>query len=251
MFEALKGKRALITGSGSGIGATIAQLLAEHGARIGIHYRASEEKARQLLKDIRRLGVKAELFQAELTETASAEGLVKDFIREFGGIDILINNAGGIYDYQHYSTVTEKSFDQTYALNVKAPFFLGRIAMESMKANQWGRIINISTTAIKYTGAASLHYVSAKAAMESYTKGFAKDGAKSNVLVNLVRCGVIDSPMHQKIGGYDAESFKNRLALIPLGHSGVPLDIARMTLFLASESGDFITGETFTIAGGD
>lgn len=251
MFEQIRDKRVLITGAGSGMGGTIARLFAEHGARIGIHYHSSESSAKKILEEVHGLGCRAELFQANLVRTVESEGLARSFIEEFGGIDVLVNNAGGLSEYQHFSSLSEDSFDQTYALNVKAPFFLGRVALESMKRNEWGRIINISSTAIKYSGASSLHYVSSKAAMESVTKGFAKDGAKHNVLVNLIRCGVIDTSMHQKIDGYSEEAFQRRVSLIPVGQSGNPKDIAQMALFLASECGDFITGETFTVAGGD
>ena len=96
-----------------------------------------------------------------------------------------------------------------------------------------------------------MHYVAAKAALENLTLGFAKEGAEHNILVNTVRCGVIDTPMRTRIAGYSEEDFQKRINLVPLKRAGKPQDIARMVLFLAAETGNFITGEIFTVAGGD
>ena len=137
-------------------------------------------------------------------------------------------------------------------MNAKAPFFLSGEVFDSMKDQGGGRIINISSVNVKYGGGAkSIHYVASKAALESITRGFAREGAKYNILVNTIRPGVIDTPMHTNIRGYSRKDFQKRIALVPLKRMGKPIDIARMALFLASEAGDFITGEIFTIAGGD
>ena len=117
--------------------------------------------------------------------------------------------------------------------------------------SKWGKIINISTVALKDAGAKNLHYTTAKAALEELTAGLSKEGAKHNILVNSIRCGLIDTPMHTTVSGYQEELFQKRVELVPLGHTGEPLDIARMALYLASEGGRFITGECFSVAGGD
>lgn len=251
MFETIKGKRVLVTGASSGIGASIAKLFASYGAFVGLHYRKSKLQAMGVLRECKNAGGKMEIFQGDLLKSTVRKRLIKSFVDIFGGIDILINNAGGIYKYKHFSEIDEDSWDKTFNLNTKIPFFLSLDAFEYMKKHKWGRIINITTAGVKYVGANSLHYTSSKAALDVLTLGFAREGAKYNILVNSIRCGVIDTPMHTKIDGYSEERFQERINLIPLKRLGKPIDIARMALFLASECGDFITGEVFTVAGGD
>ncbi len=252
MFEGIKDKRVLITGATGGIGAGIAGLFAEYGARLGLHYQKNEEEAAKILDAVRSKTGEAELFRADLLSAGAAGNLVRAFVQKFGGIDVLVNAAGAIHDYKHFSELDEKSFEDTFGLNVKAPFYLTAEAFSRMKDQGGGRIVSLTSVNIKYGGSAkSLHYVAAKAALESLTLGFARDGAPHNILVNAVRCGVIDTPMRTKIAGYKEEDFQRRISLIPLKRAGSPLDVARMVLFLAAETGDFITGEVFTVAGGD
>ena len=252
LFETLRGEKVLVTGASSGIGASIARLFASYGAYVGLHYRSGEEQARGLLEDILGNSGKAEIFQGDLLEIETRQNLVKSFIRVFGGIDVLVNNAGAVYDYVRFSELDEDSWDKTFTLNVKAPFYLSGDAFDHMKEHGGGRIINISSVSAKYGGSAKgLHYTSSKAALDSLTVGFAREGAKYNILVNSIRCGVIDTPMHTRIDGYSKENFERRISLIPLKRLGKPIDIARMTLFLASEGGDFITGQIFSVSGGD
>jgi len=251
IFEDIKGKRVLITGASGGIGASMAKLFAEYGACVGLHYNSGKVEAMKLLKQIRENSGKAELFQCNLLEQSARQNLVKSFVEKFDGIDVLINNAATTYNYTHFSRLDEKSWDLTFSLNVKAPFFLSARAFEYMQKNG-GRIINISTAAVKYGGGANnLHSVATKAALDCLTVGFAREGAKYNILVNAIKCGVIDTPMRYRIKGYSEEHFRKRVSLVPLKRIGQPIDIARMALFLASESGNFITSELFTVAGGD
>lgn len=252
MFEGIKNKKVLITGATGGIGTAIAKLFADYGASVALHYQSDEKGAMRLCEEIRDKNGEAEIFQADLTNTESRKNLILLFIERFNKIDILINNAGAVYDYKHFSELDEKSWQNAFDLNVKAPFYLIGETFPYMKRQGGGRVVNISSVNVKYGGSAkSMHYVASKAALESLARGFAREGAKYNILVNSIRCGVIDTPMRTKVGGYNEEDFKKRIGLIPLGRPGQPSDIARTALFLASECGDFITGETFTVAGGD
>lgn len=251
MFQSIRGKRVLVTGAGVGIGAAIAEFFAQHGGVVGVHYRQHREAAETLVERIRRTGGQAHLFAGDLQDPAVRRTLVDDFVREYGAIDVLVNNAGACYGYRHFSELDEDSWDRTMSLNAKAPFFLSRQAFKHMRENGGGRILNISSVAMKYGGPRSLHYAASKSALDALTIGFAKEGAKYNILVNSIRCGVIDTAMHTQIEGYSAELFRKRIEMIALKRAGTPLDVARMALFLASECGDFITGEVFTVAGGD
>ena len=245
----IKGKRVLITGASTGIGACTAELFASHGANVGIHYNKSEAKANDVLQRIKRHGGDATVLQADLLNSISCTKLVDSFIDRFGGIDVLVNNAGGIYGFRHFLELDEKSWDDTFTLNVKSSFFIAKEAFSFMKAHGGGKIVNISSISAKYGGSEnSMHYGAAKAALDAITKGLSRAGTENNILVNSVRAGFVDTPFHKKIG---RENIDDRIKLTPLKRAGEPIDIARMVLFLASEAGDYITGEVFTVAGGD
>lgn len=249
MFEDLKGKRILVTGASSGIGACIANLFGAYGASVGVHYQSNKKGAMDTVSSINKQGGKAEAFQGDLLLASVRANLLKFFTDVFGGIDVLVNNAGGVYGAKHFLELDEKSWDDTLALNAKAPFFLAKSSFALMKEQGGGKIINISSISAKYGGSPqTLHYGAAKAALDSITIGLARAGAQYNILVNSVRGGFVDTPFHKKIGRSNLE---DRIKLIPLKRAGQPIDIARMVLFLASSAGDYITGEIFTVAGGD
>ncbi len=252
MFNSLKGKRALVTGASTGIGAAIAEQLAMHGAQVGVHYRSNLKDAQAVVDRVRSLSGWGELFQGDLLDITVQQNLIRNFVDACGGIEILVNNAGGIYDYVHFSELNEKSWDNTFNLNVKAPFFLIKEAFPHMKKNGGGKIVNITTVSAKYGGSShNLHYAASKSALDTLTIGFAREGAKHKILANSIRCGLIETGMQKKIPGYTEKLFKQRLNLIPLQRAGTPDDIARMAIFLLSECGDFITGQIFSVSGGD
>ena len=248
MFKSLEGKKVLVTGASGGIGSVIAHLFAECGAVVGLHHNQSEKEVDQVVREIEKKGGHGASFQADLTAD-STEDVVRSFIDMFGGIDVLVNNAGAVVGAKDFLDLDEESWDKTFRLNARAPFFLAQNAFKHMKDHKGGKIINISSISVKYGGSAqTLHYGAAKSALETVTLGLSKAGAKHNILVNTVRGGFIDTPMHQKLGRTNIEK---RIEMIPLKKAGKPRDVAGMVLFLASEAGDFITGETFTVAGGD
>lgn len=249
MFESIQGKRVLVTGATGGIGSAIVRLFSDHGARTGIHYFQDETQAKGLLEALRREGGEADCFQADLSFSDEIKRLMEEFVRRFGGIDVLINNAGAVSGSEDFKVLCEEAWDRTFALNVKAPFLLTQAAYPHMRRQGGGRVINISSVAAKYGGdPARIHYAAAKAALEAVTAGLAKSVAAEGIRVSAIRGGFIDTPFHEKIG---REEFESRIQKIPLKRAGQPIDIARMALFLASEAGDFITGEIMTVAGGD
>ncbi|MEK9627551.1 MAG: SDR family oxidoreductase [Nitrospinota bacterium] len=248
MFESIKDKKVLITGGSGGIGSCMSLLFAEQGAHVGIHYNVGEKESSELVDKIKKMGVNSAAFQADLTKE-SCQSIIPEFIDQFGGLDVLINNAGAAIGTKDILDLDEDSWDKTFSLNARAPFFLAQQAFKHMKDHGGGKIINISSISVKYGGSSkTLHYGAAKSALETVTLGLSKAGAGHNILVNTVRGGYIDTPMHQKMGRKNPEE---RIKLIPLKRAGKPKDMAGMVLFLASDSGNFITGETFTVAGGD
>jgi len=246
----LKGKNVLITGAATGIGKSMAELFSECGANIGLHFNRSGEEAKQLEKKIKSAG-RVKLFSADLTQLKMTQSLIHDFLGEFKSIDVLINNAGGVLGAQDFLTLDEKSWDDTFSLNVKSAFFLSREAFKKMKEKKQGKIINISSVAAKYGGSdKSMHYGAAKAALESLTIGLSRYGAPHNILVNCIRGGFIETAFHEKMGRTKSD-IEKRIQLIPLKRAGKPEDIASMAAYLASDCGDFITGQIISVTGGD
>ena len=249
MFESIRGKRVLVTGGTGGIGSAIVQMFADHGARVGIHCHRNRAQAKTLQEALGREGRESECFEADLTQPAEAKRLMDRFVQRFQGIDVLINNAGAVSGTGGFQTLSEEDWDRTFALNVRAPFFLAQAALPHMRKQAQGRIINISSIAAKYGGAVnSLHYAASKAALETMTRGLARWCAPDGIQVSAIRGGFIETAFHEKMGQTDTQA---RIQQIPLKRPGHPMDIARTALFLASDGGNFITGEIVTVAGGD
>ena len=249
----LAGQRALVTGASTGIGLAIARAMLAAGATVGVHHRRSAEDMSDVLADLGQNHADAVVpLQADLTDPAAQDNLIGQFVETAGGIDILVNNAGGLYGYQDFRELAHDDWERTFALNVTAPAFLARSAWPHMIAAGQGRIVNISTAAVGYAGSGrSLHYAASKAALEAVTRTLAKEGASHGILVNAVRCGVIDTDMHRRVDGYDEARWNDRLKLIPLGRPGQPADIAGMVLHLVGPAGNFITGQIMSVSGGE
>ena len=249
MYDVIRGKRVLVTGASSGIGACTAELFARQGAVVGVHYHAGEAGARKTVKRVEANGGRAVLLGADLLDPASRDGLVPEFIGKAGGIDVLVNSAGGPLGTAYFLDLDLTSWEETLALNLTAPFILAREAFRWMRDNGGGRIINISSIAAYYGGSETgIHYGAAKAGLESVTKTLARAGAPSGILVNTVQPGVVDTPAHRKMG---RTSLEGRVKTIPMGRPGKPVEVARLCLFLASEGGDYITGQVLRITGGE
>jgi len=249
MFEEIKNKRVLITGASSGIGACTAELFASYGATVGIHYNTNEKDAKELEREISNRFSSPVLIKADLLNIDETKRVVQTFIDKTGGIDILINNAGSIIGTPHFLKMNDESWDKTLNLNLKAPFFLAKSAFSYMMTSGGGRIISISSIAAKYGGStSSIHYGAAKAGIEAVTRTLAREGAQYNILVNAIEPGVIETKFHRKIG---RSSLEGRVKSIPLKRAGKPLDVARLCVFLASDAGDYITGQVYGVTGGD
>lgn len=241
----LDGKVALVTGASGGIGSAIAKALAAQGCAVAVHYSSDAASAKTVAAKIKAMGGRAELFKADLLTANAPKALVAACLKKFRRLDILVNNAGAILGGEHFFDMPATSWEKTFRLNAQAPFFLTREAFRVMKNG--GRVINISSVAAKFGGSArSLHYGASKAALEALTRGFAREGAPRGVLVNAVRAGVIDTPLHGKFRKNMAE----RVAKIPLKRMGRPEDVAAAVLHLAAH-GDFVTGQILSVTGGE
>lgn len=240
-------KKIIITGACSGIGQAISMALGQEDCILGLHSRKEDKSLKKLKKLLEDRGCEVRPIIGDLLDLKFVESVIPDFVNESGGIDVLVNNAGGV-NYQHYSTVDADEFQKTNYLNAVVPFILSRSAFEKMKSNG-GRIINISSISAKYGGSEkSMHYAASKAALESITKGFSRFGAEFDILVNAIRPGLIDTSFHSK---HLKANMKARINLIPLKRMGCPNEIAGLVKYLIGETGSFITGQIIEVAGGD
>lgn len=247
-MKGIKNKNILVTGASSGIGAKIAEILLNNGANVGIHYNSNSKGAinTSKLSD----SDKYTLFKCDIREENNCVKLIKDFIREYKTIDVLINNAGANKN-KNYLELNENDWMEGLRVNLFGPYYLAREAFKYMKENKGGKIINISSIGIKYGGSDnSMHYAASKSSMEVVVEKLSREGAKYNIMINNIRPGFIDTPWHIK-SERGKEDINRRIKLIKLGRIGKPIDIASMAMYLASDYGDFITGSTFTISGGD
>jgi 3-oxoacyl-[acyl-carrier protein] reductase len=244
-------KKILVTGASGGIGSEIVRTLCEAGASVGIHCHSDLGTAEDLCSEMLQAGGGHRVYQADLIETDSPVRLVESFLEDYGGIDALVNNAGAVLGNVHFMELTTADWDRTFALNARAPFLLSRAVLRTMMDQCGGKIINISSVSAKYGGSAfSMHYGASKAALEALTAGLSRAGAEHNIQANAIRGGFIDTELHRKMGRTDAD-IEARIQLIPLKRAGTPKDIAAAVLYLVGPSGDFVTGEILTVAGGD
>jgi 3-oxoacyl-[acyl-carrier protein] reductase len=242
--NSLEGKRVLITGGNSGIGAEVSRSFAREGAIVGIHYSKNKKEAEDLEEELSKY-TKVKIYQEDFS--SQELNLVKDFIKDFGGIDILINNAG-VMANKSFFDIDSEEYDFVFNINARAPFLLSSRAFEFMSKQKYGRIVNISSFVVKYGMGRnkSIHYAASKSAVEELTVGISRIGAEYNITANTIRPGVVNTKMQK-----GRKDLQNRIDLIPMGRMAEPKEIAEMVLFLCSKKGDFITGQTISISGGD
>lgn len=246
----LSGKVALITGASSGIGGTIARMLASAGASVAVNYHSSREQAEQVVRDIVAAGGKAQAFQADVTSVNAIDELIGQVESTYGGIDILVNNAGHMIERVANAEMTEGMYDRIMDLNFKSAVFVSKAVLPSMKARGGGRIVNMSSVAAHHGGGpgASI-YAASKAAVIAYSKGLAKEVAGLGILVNTVSPGFIGNTNFHSVVTSE-EGRRAAIASTPLGRQGEPEDVASTVLFLVSDLSGFLTGETIEINGG-
>ena len=241
----LTGKRALVTGGSRGIGAAIAKALAAEGADVAITYEKSEAAAIEVVGTIMALERKATAIQADSADAAAVQASVEKAAAELGGLDILVNNAGIL----RLGTVKDISLDDINALlqvNVRAPIVASKTAIPYL--GKGGRIINIgSFFADRVPGGAGLPvYALTKSALTAFSQGLARELGPSDITVNVVQPGSIDTDMNQADGPFG----KVLSSLTALGRYGTVEDIANFVTFLASPKAQYITGAALTVDGG-
>jgi len=240
----------LITGASTGIGRAAAIQFGKCGAKVIVNYNKSETEAKQVVHEIQAAGSQAVAVQADVARPESVKRLFAEATAAFGGrIDILVNNAGSLLERTKLADLTLASWDRAVALNYTSVFLCSQAVIPVMKAQKFGRIINLTSVAARNGGSPGAgHYASAKAAVSCLTKNLAKELAASGITVNGVSPGVISTPFHDKFT--EPAMRKQFVAGIPLGREGTADEVAYTILFLASRYADYIVGETIEINGG-
>jgi NAD(P)-dependent dehydrogenase (short-subunit alcohol dehydrogenase family) len=241
MTKPLAGKVALITGGAKRLGRATAQALAEAGAHVTITFLRSQKEADRTKKDLERLGIIASALRCDIRDRGSVAGVVKQVVREFGRVDILVNNAAN-YETVSFEDLTLRQWDEIFATNVRGPFLVSKMALPHLRHSQ-GRIVNLGSLGGVRPWASHAHYCSSKAALHMLTKVMAKALAPE-VAVNCVAPGMID------LGEKSAAEFMKRMAKhTPMKRNGTAADIAAAVLFFATTP-HFITGQVLVVDGG-
>ena len=247
IYEDLKNKKVIVTGSSSGIGAATAIMFSCQGALVGVHYFRTIQGGKKTLDEVKKNsgGV---LLCADMRDQEQVNNMVEEFAKAVGGIDILINNAGSLIDRQPFETATVEYHDDIYATNVRSVFMATRAALPYLKASS-GNIVNIGSVAGHHgKGRGAGMYAGAKAAIATETMSMAMEFAPYGIRVNSVLPGFIETRFHERFS--TAEQRRNVAEQTPLARNGTAEDVAKAVLFLASEAAGFITGEYIAVNGG-
>lgn len=237
----LKGKTVLVTGAARRIGREIALAAARAGGDVAITYLTSERQARQTVAELRRLGARALALRCDVGQEKSVRATVKQVVREFGGIDVLVNNAG-FYETVEFSKISIEQWDKMFATNARGPFLMSQAATKTLRECK-GRIVNLGSLGGLRPWATHAHYCASKAAVNMLTQVMAKALAPE-IAVNCVAPGMID------VGDKSGSAFLRKLASkTPMQRNGSAEDVARAVLFFATAP-HFITGQVMAVDGG-
>jgi 3-oxoacyl-[acyl-carrier protein] reductase len=240
----LKGRTAVVTGAARGIGKVTALTLAEAGANVAILDVLDEVKA--TAEEVAALGVKAEGYHADVTDSDQITSLMKQINADFGSVDILVNNAGITRDTL-LMRMKDEDWDLVLKINLRGAFACTRAATRYMMKQKYGRIINIASVVGVIGNAGQCNYSASKAGMIGLTKSAARELGPRNITVNAVAPGYVKTLMTDKLPDEAKEALMN---MIPLKRLSEPQDIADSVLFLASESAGYITGHVLQVDGG-
>ncbi len=241
----LQNKVALITGSSRGMGKAIALLFAKEGARVVVNYIKSKEKADEVVEQIVKLGSEAIAIKADVSNESQVKEMVDEAVKKFGKIDVLVNNAGIVFDVP-FMDKTVDQWNQTLGTNLVGVFLTSKYCAPHM--NEGGRIINISSTnGIYSTHPESADYDASKAGVIAMTKGLAQEMASKKILVNSIAPGWINTEMNKDL---PSEFIKSENERIWLHRFGEPEEIAKTALFLASDDSSYVNGTVLIVDGG-
>lgn len=237
-------KTVLITGGSRGIGKCIAENLAKDGYNVVLNYNKSEKQAKQIQKELQEQGKNIEIYKADISKREEVKKMIKFTLNKFKNIDILINNAG-IAKLQMFNDITDEDWNEMINTNLNSVFYCTQEVLENMVHNKNGCIINISSIWGMVGASCEVAYSVSKAGIDGMTKALAKELGLSNIRVNSIAPGVIDTEMNSNLDGRIKEEIKNET---PLNKIGKPIDIYRCVKWLIED--EFTTGQVISPNGG-
>ncbi|WP_176598257.1 MULTISPECIES: SDR family NAD(P)-dependent oxidoreductase [Sphingobium] len=247
-MKVLEGKVAVVTGASKGIGADIAGGMAAAGASVIVNYSADRAGAEAVAGNIRRAGGKAEVVQGDVREEQVSRALMQAAVDAFGGLDIVVNNAG-YYHYQSLEEITVESFHKHFDVNLLGPILMMREAAALM-GPEGGSIINIGSAAARAILPTTAIYSATKVALGKVTAIFAKELGPRKIRVNVIHPGAVETEGVRAAGLLGGEWERGLVEATPLGRIGQVDDITPVTIFLASDEARWITGEAIHVTGG-
>lgn len=248
-MKLLENKVVIVTGAARGIGEGIALKMAEHGAQVAFTYvsESSAEKAKALEEKLAGMGVKAKAYRSNAGEFAECESFVNEVVKEFGAVDVCVNNAGISKD-NLLLRMTPEQWDDVMDINLKSVFNMTKQVIRPMMKAKSGSIINMSSVIGLMGNAGQGSYAASKAGIIGFTKSVAKELGSRNIRCNAIAPGFVETDMTSYLKeGEQADKYK---AGIPLGKFGTAEDIANVTLFLASALSSYVTGQVISVDGG-
>jgi 3-oxoacyl-[acyl-carrier protein] reductase len=242
----LEGKKAIITGGSRGIGRALCEVFAREGADIAFNYNQSDERAAATVERIESYGRRALSFKVSVTDRPAINKMVREVIRQFGRIDILINNAA-INRGDNFATMTERAWDEVIDTNVNGLFNVTKPIFKQMLRQRYGQILNLSSIGAVRALPTAVHYATSKAAVIGFTKCLSREGAPFGVAVNAITAGIFDTDLSDALPDRLLEMHKFWCAR---GRRGHPEELAEFAAFMVSDKNSYMIGEVVTIDGG-
>jgi NAD(P)-dependent dehydrogenase (short-subunit alcohol dehydrogenase family) len=247
--EAIRGKVVLITGSGRGLGATLARACADRRARVVINCRSNEKAADALAVDVQKAGGEVLVCRADVTRWDEARGLVDETLRAFGRIDVLVNSVGA-FSWKPLTDLDPDEWRMVMASNIDSVYHMCRLVLPHMRKSHWGRIVNLGAVgAERAMGQPKVSaYSAAKAAVIAFSRALALEEARCGITVNVIAPGVLLDDGARVVPSDAAGGLLGDR--VPVGRAGSPEDVVRAVLFFVSPAADFLTGQVLAVAGG-
>jgi 3-oxoacyl-[acyl-carrier protein] reductase len=242
----LKDQVALVTGGSRGIGRGIVKALAAEGAKVAFVYRGNQAAADTLVQEVQAAGGTVKACQCDVTDAAQAQKVVEGIEKEWGSVHVLVNNAGIIHD-DLFVRLEPENWNKVLQTNLGGTYNFCRAVAYSMMKQRKGRIINVSSVAAEHVNPGQTNYAASKGAINAFTRALAVELASRGVTVNAIAPGFIETDMSEAVRNKAGDLIKK---MIPMRRLGLPDDIAKTAVFLASADAGYMTGQVLTVDGG-
>ncbi len=242
----LEGKACLVTGAARGIGRAIALGMAEAGCDVAINFSTSEEAAQEVCDAITKMGRKARIYRADVSNDEENREMLSRINDDFGIVQILVNNAGITRD-RTFAKMTRQQWEEVMSVNLSGPALITHAMLNKIVESGWGRIINITSVIGQMGNFGQANYSAAKGGLIALTKSLARELARKNITVNCVAPGFVTTDMTAKV----PDEIRDKInTTIPVGRFGEPEEVAHAVTFLASPRASYITGQEINVNGG-